>query len=96
MIFVGDYFALALVIVLCCFYFDGKKNAWLMTKANKYFVACLLLTAATAAVGPVAGRLCRPLVGQYFGQQYVFRGEHYYNIMHCVVPVYQNSGACGR
>ena len=57
MIFVGDYFALALVIVLCCFYFDGKKNAWLMTKANKYFVACLLLTAATAATDLLSGQL---------------------------------------
>ena len=57
MIFVGDYFALALVIVLCCFYFDGKKSAWLMTKANKYFVACLLLTAATAATDLLAGQL---------------------------------------
>ena len=46
MIFVGDYFALVLVIILCCFYFDSKRSPRFLTTANKYFVACLLLTAA--------------------------------------------------
>ena len=57
MIFVGDYFALGLVIILCCFYFDSKKSPRFLTTANKYFVACLLLTAATAATDLIAGQL---------------------------------------
>ena len=48
MIFIGDYFAIGLVIVLCMFYFDGKTSRHFMSNANKFFLACLVLTALTA------------------------------------------------
>lgn len=48
MIYVGDFFALGLVIVLCMFYFDGKASRHYMSSANKFFIACLVLTAMTA------------------------------------------------
>ena len=48
MIFVGDFFAIGLVIILCMFYFDGKSKSPYMTSANKSFIACLVLTALTA------------------------------------------------
>ncbi len=52
--FIGDYFAVGLVIVLCMFYFD--KN-YFLNRSSKYFVACLLLTAATAVTDITAGAL---------------------------------------
>ena len=52
--FIGDYFAIGLVIVLCMFYFESK---YFLTTASKYFVACLLLTAATAATDIASGML---------------------------------------
>ena len=48
MVFIGDYFAIGLVIVLCMFYFDGKTSRHFMSNANKFFLACLVLTALTA------------------------------------------------
>ena len=55
MVFLGDYFALGLVIVLFLFYFDSSSRY--MSTASKYFVASLVLTAASAAVDLVTGQL---------------------------------------
>ena len=52
--FIGDYFAVGLVIVLCMFYFERK---YFLTKSSKYFVLCLLLTAATAVTDIITGAL---------------------------------------
>lgn len=54
MIFIGDYFALSLVIVLCLFYFDKRV---VTNKASRYFIACLVFTALTALTDLTAGRL---------------------------------------
>jgi len=52
MIYLGDYFACGLVLVLSVFFFDGKHS---LNKTSRYFVACLMLTAATALLDVVAG-----------------------------------------
>lgn len=52
--FIGDYFAFGLVIVLCMFFFDGKHT---LNKTSKYFVAFLMLTAATSAIDVITGSL---------------------------------------
>lgn len=52
--FIGDYFAVGLVIVLCMFYFERK---YFLTKSSRYFVLCLLLTAATAVTDIITGAL---------------------------------------
>lgn len=52
--FIGDYFALGLVTVLCMFYFDKKH---VLNKPSKYFVACLVLTALTSMLDLVTGSL---------------------------------------
>ena len=57
MVFIGDYFAIGLVIVLCMFYFDGKAGPRYMSSASKCFVACLVLTALTAATDLLTGQL---------------------------------------
>ena len=57
MVFIGDYFAIGLVIVLCMFYFDGKSGPRYMSSASKCFVACLVLTALTAATDLLTGQL---------------------------------------
>lgn len=57
MIFVGDYFAIGLVIVLCMFYFDGKTSVRYMSAASKCYVACLGLTALTAVNDLISGQL---------------------------------------
>ena len=53
MVFLGDYFALGLVIVLCLFYFDGRSRY--MSPASKCFIACLVLTAISAVVDLLTG-----------------------------------------
>ena len=57
MIFLGDYVAIGLVIVLSAFYFDKKTNWRFMTASNKCYVACLGLTALTAATDLLTGLL---------------------------------------
>ena len=57
MVFVGDYFALGLVIVLGMFYFDGKTASRYMSDASKCFIACLVLTALTAVTDLITGQL---------------------------------------
>lgn len=57
MVFLGDYFALGLVIVLGMFYFDGKTSSHYMSDASKCFIACLILTALTAVTDLLTGQL---------------------------------------
>lgn len=52
--FIGDYFAVGLVIVLCMFYFERK---YFLSKSSRYFVLCLLLTGATAVTDILTGAL---------------------------------------
>lgn len=52
--FLGDYFALAQVIVLCMFYFDREH---VLNRASKHFVACLIFTALTAVTDLMTGKL---------------------------------------
>ena len=46
--FIGDYFALGLVTILCIFFFDSKISFRSMNIASKLFICCLLTTALTA------------------------------------------------
>ena len=50
MIYIGDYFAISLVIVLFMFYFDGRTRPRYMPADSKIFLAALGFTALTAAV----------------------------------------------
>lgn len=55
--FIGDYFALGLVIILCIFFFDSKISVRNMSSASKIFIVCLLLTALTALTDLLTGHL---------------------------------------
>lgn len=55
--FIGDYFALGLVIILCIFFFDSKTSFRYMSAASKLFICCLITTALTAATDLVTGQL---------------------------------------
>ena len=57
MIFIGDYFALGLVITLCLFFFDTKISFRYMSSASKLFILCLITTALTAVIDLVTARL---------------------------------------
>ena len=46
--FIGDYFALAMILILFLFFIDTKSGMRHMTHASKLFVAALLMTAVTA------------------------------------------------
>lgn len=46
--FVGDYFALGLIIILFVYFFDSKINFRFMTPAAKLYIGCLITTALTA------------------------------------------------
>ncbi len=54
MIFIGDYFAFILALLLCMFFFDKSHS---LNKTSKYFVAILLLTALTSAIDVATGTL---------------------------------------
>ena len=45
--FIGDFFAIGLVIILSFFFFDKK---YYLTTASKFFMAALSLTAASQCV----------------------------------------------
>ena len=47
MILIGNYFAIALVMILCLFFFDSKHFP---TKTSKYFAIVLILTLVTSAL----------------------------------------------
>ena len=57
MIFIGDFFALALVIILFVFFFDSKTNIRYMTASSKLFIGCLVTTAITAMTDVLTGEL---------------------------------------
>lgn len=52
--FIGDYFALGLIIILALFFFDGKHA---LNKASKLYMFSLLMTAVTAAIDILTGEL---------------------------------------
>lgn len=52
--FLGDYFAIGLVVVLSLFFFD---KSYYINKTSKLFMAALGLTAATAAIDLLTGSL---------------------------------------
>jgi len=52
--FIGDYFAIGLVIVLCLFFFDKQHY---LTKASKCFLSALVFTALTALTDLTCGSL---------------------------------------
>lgn len=52
--FIGDYFAIGLVVVLSLFFFDKR---YYLTTASKFFMAALGLTAATALIDLLTGRM---------------------------------------
>ena len=54
--FIGDYFALGLVLVLCIFFFDSKTSIRYMSVSSKLFICCLLTTALTAVSDLVTGQ----------------------------------------
>ena len=55
--FIGDYFALGLVLILCVFFFDSKTSFRYMSAASKLFICCLLTTALTAVTDLMTGQL---------------------------------------
>ena len=57
MIFIGDYFALGLVLILCVFFFDNKISIRHMPKSSMLFVLCLITTALTAVTDLITGQL---------------------------------------
>ena len=57
MIFIGDYFALGLLIVLFIFFFDSKTSIRYMSTASILFVCCLVTTALTALTDLVTGQM---------------------------------------
>lgn len=50
MVFIGDYFAIALVLILCLFYFDGIRSKYFITQSSKYFIFGLAFTLLTATL----------------------------------------------
>ena len=57
MIFIGDYFALGLVIILCIFFFDSRTSVRYMSAASKLFICCLVSTALTAIMDLISVQL---------------------------------------
>ena len=57
MIFLGDYFALGLVTILCIFFFDSKISIRHMPKSSMLFVSALITTALTALTDLITGQL---------------------------------------
>ena len=57
MIFLGDFFAIGLVIILSMFYLDRKANVHYRTTAGTLYFTSLILTASTALVDIFTGQL---------------------------------------
>ena len=55
--FIGDYFALGLIIILCIFFFDSKTSFRFMSAASKLFICCLITTALTAVTDLITRQL---------------------------------------
>ena len=52
--FIGDYFAISLVLILSLFYFDRKNS---LNTASRYFIGSLAFTAMTAGTNIMTGSL---------------------------------------
>ncbi len=57
MVYIGDYFAIGLVIILFMFFFDHKRNIENMPVSSKVFIGMLVLTAFNAMLDLFAGVL---------------------------------------
>ena len=57
--FIGDYFALTIILVLFLFFIDTKSGMRHMTSASKIFIAALLMTAVTALTDLYTGYLLK-------------------------------------
>lgn len=57
MIYISDFFALALVLILYLFYLEGRRPGAYFDKASKYFVHSLVFTAATTLIDIAAVEL---------------------------------------
>ena len=55
--FIGDYFALAMVLVMFLFFFDSKSGLRHMTSTSKLFIVSLLMTAVTSLTDLFTGYL---------------------------------------
>ena len=55
--FIGDYFALGLVIILFIFFFDSRIGIRYMSTASKLYICCLVMTALTAVTDLLTGQL---------------------------------------
>ena len=55
--FIGDYFALGLILVLFVFFFDSKTSIRFMPTSSVLFVGCLVSTALTAVIDLMTGQL---------------------------------------
>ena len=55
--FIGDYFALAMVLVLFLFFIDSKSSLRHMASSGKLFITALLMTAVTAVTDLYTGYL---------------------------------------
>ena len=47
--FLGDFFAIGLVIILLMFYADGRARPRYMSADSRIFLRCLIFTALTAS-----------------------------------------------
>lgn len=59
MIFIGDYFALGLVLILSLFFFDSKASLRYMNVYSKLFISALLMIAVSTVVNLYCGYLLR-------------------------------------
>ena len=59
MIFIADYFAIGLVIILAMFFFENITTVRVMPRSSKIFLAVLGMTAINAVTDLVAGALLR-------------------------------------
>ena len=59
MIFIGDYFAFVIVLLLCLFFFDKQQT---ISKTSRYFIGFLLMTGATAIIDVITGIMNYPVI----------------------------------
>ncbi len=59
MIFIGDYFALGLVVILSLFFFDSKASLRYMSIHSKLFISALLMIVGSTLVNLYCGYLLR-------------------------------------
>lgn len=61
MVFIGDFFAIGLVVTLLLFYVESKNKVLHMPKTSKLFVCGLWLTVLTAVIDLIAGYLLKKM-----------------------------------